>query len=94
MTEFRENAKNSERMEKCPLFDECAAPRCPLDTNCEQRPYYYGEPRCQQERYIRYAIGKDMEHCGMTKQEWSSYRRFYGSDIEIKKRLKDKYNHS
>jgi hypothetical protein len=94
MTEFRENAKNSERMEKCPLFDDCAAPRCPLDTNCEQRIYYSGEPKCTSEKYIRYFIGKDMEHCGMTSKEWDGYKRFYSSDIEIRKRLKEEFGHS
>lgn len=67
-------------MRRCPRFDRCSAPKCPLDPLQDDRAYLPGEPKCTLSKSKRYAIGEDSDlpRQGLTKQEWAAMLRWHG----------------
>lgn len=45
--------------ERCPQFESCSAPRCPLDPDADGRDALPGEPKCLARRSTRLAIAAD-----------------------------------
>lgn len=46
MSSKSETLENLERMKRCPRFEFCSAPKCPLDELVDQRIQLGGEPTC------------------------------------------------
>jgi len=75
----RETAENTRRMESCPSFPECDAPKCPLDELYDVRVFVAGDKTCVAERPTRLALGADLPHKGLFPREYAAIVRFYGS---------------
>ena len=73
-----ETSENNQRMAKCPHFNRCSAPICPLDEFSFQRVYLSNEPKCDMEKPVRFRIGRDMPSLGLLPQELSSTIQSYG----------------
>lgn len=86
-----ETKENTDRMEKCPSFEHCDAPRCPLDELYEHRVAYPEDPVCVAEKPTRYHLGKSLPRRGMFPIEWAAYLRFYGTAEEVDKALKERF---
>lgn len=43
--------RETEKMEKCRLFEECGAPLCPLDFGLNKRNWYIDEPICKSRKF-------------------------------------------
>ena len=55
-------------IKKCPKFDTCNVPLCPLDPNVNCRVYHKGEPICKQPiEILRKILGADFS---------SQYKKF------------------
>ncbi len=67
-------------MSRCPRFDRCSVPVCPLDPSQDERDILPGEPKCALPKAKRYAIGKDSDlpRKGLTKREWAGLTRWQG----------------
>ncbi len=61
-------------MARCPRFEGCSAPSCPLDLRQEERAVLKGEPRCTlgKTRRKRIGAGTPLPRKGMTKREWAA----------------------
>lgn len=59
---------------ECPRFDNCGAPKCPLDPEMMSRNRYPGEEKCKAQKPTRYKIGKKypelLKYQGLTTKEW------------------------
>jgi len=62
-------------MKKCPRFDRCNAPDCPLDLNLDKITRLKDEPKCDlpKRRRMKIAEGSTLMRRGMTKKEWGGY---------------------
>lgn len=71
-------------MRRCPRFQRCNVPVCPLDPLQDQRTYLKGEPRCQlpKSRRIRLAEPTNLPRQGMTKREWAAHQSWTAMDEE------------
>lgn len=91
MPPLKESVENCLRMERCPDFDTCAAPKCPLDEMIGDRTFYSKEPKCTLSKEERYIIGRDMKHCGMSPGEWRGYLKIFHTEDMVRKRLEQEY---
>ena len=68
-------------MKKCPKFIRCSVPICHLDLFQDDRTYIKGEPKCTltKAKRIKIAEDTDLPRKGMTKKEWSTYKRWQNS---------------
>ena len=82
-----ETHENDLRMAKCPHFDNCSAPICPLDEFSSERVYLPNEPKCDMEKPVRFRIGKDLPNLGLLPEELSPTIRYYGNLNEARKAL-------
>lgn len=70
----------NELYELCPRFEECSAPKCPLDSQFHQRTNRLpGEEVCKARKSSRLRIAKDnpgfnLPWGGRTKREFSGYK--------------------
>ena len=88
----RESRANNERMESCPRFDECDAPKCPLDENADVRVFIPGEMECTARKGARYRLGgTSLETLGLTRKEYASTLNWYGSREAVIDALSKKY---
>jgi len=68
-------------MEKCPRWEICSAPICPLDPlqdrRVDRRDKWPDEPQCQARMWTRYQIAKDsnLPRKGLTKQECAQIKQ-------------------
>lgn len=76
---MRETIKNTERMERCPNFDECSAPKCPLDEFISVRVSYPEDPICTLPKEKRMELGEDLPRHGLTYKEFNGIISSYGS---------------
>lgn len=74
-----ESKVNNKRMESCPHFDECSAPKCPLDELMNIRVEYPEDPKCICDKEIRINLAKDMSTHGLFKRELAPIINFWGS---------------
>ena len=88
---IKETYKNTRRMEKCPGFDTCEAPKCPLDELVDHRMLYAGEAKCKANKRSRYLLGKDTKHCGLTGIEWGGYLSVLGTEESVRNKLKEEF---
>ena len=67
------NYENDKVMELCPRYQECSAPKCPLDFFQDERVKLEGEEKCSMAKSIRMRIAKGtkLKYQGMTKAEWT-----------------------
>lgn len=81
-----------EIMQRCPRFERCSAPICPLDLCQDTRDYFPGEPKCGLAKTRRMAIAKGtkLPRKGMTKKEWAAFQRWEQMD-DIARRQKLAY---
>lgn len=89
MRDERVDQVSSIAMMKCPRFESCSAPICPLDTLQKLRDYRSGESKCTLSKTIRRRIGRTagLEHEGLTKSEWVAEQRWGAmTDNERKQR--------
>jgi hypothetical protein len=70
--------KSAAIMSKCPRFNRCSVPVCPLDLLQDGRSRLRGEPLCGFSKARRHRIGKDakLPRQGLTKREWAAYLRW------------------
>lgn len=61
--------KNIERMKKCPRFDTCSCPNCPLDQFYKSSFALPGEEKCKLSKKLRQKIGSDLPWKGLTPKE-------------------------
>jgi hypothetical protein len=76
---IRETRANNERMESCPRFEECSAPKCPLDELSDFRVFIPGEPTCTLRKGARLRLGHDMPKRGLFPREIAAIERFHSS---------------
>lgn len=59
-------------MQRCPRFQRCGAPACPLDLHADRRVVLPTDPVCGLPRAKRLALaaGTPLPHVGLTPQEW------------------------
>lgn len=71
---------NTNPMKKCPRFEICSVPICPLDSGQDNRTYLKREPRCTLSKAIRHRIGvaAGLPRQGLTKSEWAAKERWRG----------------
>ena len=75
----RETAENTRRMEMCPRFETCDAPRCPLDENMHVRVYLRGEETCRARKATRMTLGGSLPNHGLFPREMRGIELYYGS---------------
>jgi len=77
MTDFTEQ-ECVEIMRRCPRWNKCSVPICPLDLNQSARVKLPGEEKCTLAKSIRTRIGRDtsLPMQGMTSREWSASQRY------------------
>lgn len=90
-SEPRERPENTRRMVKCPKEPRCEAPKCPLDELYEYRISSAEDRKCTMKKEIRYSLGKDMEHCGLSPKEWCSYLKHHKTEEAVRKRLEEDF---
>jgi|GEM_PF-2243342 len=76
---IRETSENSKRMEQCPNFETCEAPKCPLDELYDVRVYLRGERRCRARKGTRIGIGGSLPNHGLFPREMRGIELYYGS---------------
>jgi hypothetical protein len=76
---LRETTENTKRMELCPNYATCDAPKCPLDELYDIRVYLRGDKRCKARKAIRMAIGESLPNHGLFPREMRGIERHYGS---------------
>ncbi len=85
---MEENTKNTQRMGRCPSFDTCSSPKCPLDEFTDTRIRYSDEPKCVATKKTRLLLGQDLKYKGLTSQEYNAIIKHYGSlDVYLKRFL-------
>ena len=65
-------------MEKCPQFNKCNAPICPLDAEWKDRVFVQGETKCKLGKTLRKRLGKDLPNGGLLSREYSSLKVWEG----------------
>ena len=65
-------------MSRCPRFNKCSVPICPLDLLQDLRNQLQDEPTCTFPKSRRYRIGKNtnLPREGLTKKEWAAKVRW------------------
>jgi len=60
-------------MKRCPRFDRCSAPVCPLDAKQDDKERLPDEPKCglSKNRRLELAKGHDLPYGGLTKAEYA-----------------------
>ena len=76
---MQETLENTLRMESCPQYDTCDAPKCPLDALYDVRVYARGDKRCTARKATRLALGAGLPNKGLKPREMSGILRYYGS---------------
>lgn len=78
-----------EIIQRCPRFDRCSIPICPLDLLQDQRTRFKGEPKCTLGKPRRSRIGKGtaLKYQGLTRKEWAARKRWERLS-ELQKRRK------
>jgi len=82
--------KTIQIMRKCPRFDFCIVPICPLDLNQNQRTVLNNEAKCPLAKSKRLRLGKmyKLPREGLTKNEWAAHKRWQVlSQIEKQSRI-------
>ena len=74
-----ETTTNTSRTSKCPSFDGCSSPKCPLDELQIQRVRLPEDPKCKATKKTRLLLGKDLPKRGLNSQECSGIIQSYGS---------------
>jgi len=74
-----EEKKCCDLMKKCPRFEGCSAPLCPLDPDAGQRIYNKGEITCKQSIEILKRI--------LSSNFKSQYKKFVGICLEKEARF-------
>jgi hypothetical protein len=79
-------------MARCPRFNTCSAPSCPLDLKHDERMVLEGEDRCTLGKKKRMAIaaGTPLPRQGMTKPEWAGAQRWLNLPDSEKEALKQR----
>jgi hypothetical protein len=67
---------------KCPKFNSCSAPLCPLDIDYNKRSYLKGEPRCSLRRAKRLKYGSVLPNKGLFPKEYSALKRWQSKSEE------------
>lgn len=75
----RESAENDRRMESCPSFYDCEAPKCPLDALIDYRVARPGDAKCVAHRITRLKLGASLPMKGLTKREFRGVIKWYGT---------------
>lgn len=75
---FSDEIESLKIMEKCPKFQRCSAPVCPLDLLQDERDSLKDEPKCTLAKSICHRIGKGttLKRQGYTKGEWAAKKRW------------------
>ena len=81
--------ENVKIMEKCPRFQSCNAPKCPLDYFQDKRTELEGDDKCALPKSIRKRIGKGtaLKYQGMTKREWAGKKIWDAKSDEEKREI-------
>ena len=74
-----ETAENTRRMETCPHFETCDAPKCPLDELYNVRVKLPEDETCTLRKVDRLRLGADLPKRGLFPAEIAAYERFHGS---------------
>lgn len=79
--------ENTKIMKKCPRFQFCNAPICPLDYFQDERVELEGEEKCALAKSTRKRIGKGtiLPHQGMTKREYAGMKIWEAKSDKEKK---------
>lgn len=64
------------RIKKCPRFDVCSAPICPLDIEKDKRIQLNGEPKCKLGKRRRMKLGYGLPWKGLTPNELAAKTRW------------------
>jgi hypothetical protein len=76
---LRESILNDKRMESCPRYNRCEAPKCPLDELIDIRVAYPEDKKCRATKEERFLLGGDLPLNGLTKAEYAAIIRSYKS---------------
>jgi len=74
-----ETTENTARMESCPHYETCDAPKCPLDALYNVRVYLRGDKTCRARKATRIALGQYLPNRGLFPREMRGIVRYYGS---------------
>ena len=87
-TEITEE-QNVKIMEKCPRFQFCNAPICPLDYFQDERVELDGEEKCALAKSIRKRIGEGtaLKYQGMTRREYAGKKIWDAKSDEEKREI-------
>ena len=83
----RETVENARRMETCPHFETCDAPKCPLDELYDVRVKLSGDKTCTLRKADRLRLGADLPKRGLFPAEIAAIERFHGSVEEYLEHL-------
>ena len=72
----------TEPMYKCPNFQKCNAPKCPLDPDMSARIKLPEDPVCTLDKKTRMEVGKDLENKGLFSSELRSYKGWRNRSAE------------
>lgn len=75
---MRENIE----MNKCPKFNRCSAPICPLDIDYKKRVFVEGDLECTLSRDKRMRIGKNLPNKGLTAKELGGFKSWNKIPLE------------
>lgn len=84
-----DEVENVKILAKCPRFQSCDAPICPLDYYQSSRVYEEGDKKCDMEKGVRVRIGKgtELKYQGMTKPEWAGKMSWENKSEEEKQAI-------
>lgn len=77
-------------MQECPSFNDCSAPKCPLDSDIDERsPRLPGEDKCKAHKPTRQRIARKyselLPYKGLTKKEYTGRQIWDRKSPEEKK---------
>ena len=81
--------ENLKIMQKCPRYEFCNAPKCPLDYFIDERVKLADEEKCKLAKSIRKEIGKGtaLKYQGLTRREWAGMKIWESKSDEEKKEI-------
>ena len=75
----RESRRNHARIESCPRYESCDAPKCPLDELVDLRVKLPGDSTCTLRKADRLRLGAGLPKRGLFPAEIAAIERFHGS---------------
>jgi hypothetical protein len=79
--------KEHELMNKCPRWNSCNAPICPLDALMEKRLRLTGEDKCKLTKKVRLELGKSLKNKGLLPKELGGIKGYKNMDTDTQLKI-------